>query len=131
MLKQLHDVPPGTLGFEAVGEVEDDDVEEVLLPALRRWVAERGTIRLLYVLGPRLEEFEGDAVSENAKFLARHPAAFERVAVVSDEGWLPLAIKTLSILLPGQAKAFPVRELTAAKRWLADGLDADGNPQPA
>lgn len=131
MLKQIDDMPVGTLGFEAVGEVDDDDVEDVLVPALRQRVAERGTIRLLYVLGPRLQEYEGDAISANAKFLARHPAAFERVAVVSDEGWLPMAIRSLSILLPGQAKAFPVRELGAARRWLAEGLDADGAPDPA
>lgn len=125
-MKGISHMPAGTLGFEAVGEVDDDDVEKVLAPALNRWVAEKGKIRLLYVLGPRMDEFEGDTVSENAKFLARHPAAFERVAVVSDEEWLRPAIKALSLLLPGQAKAFPVRQLTAAKSWLAEGLDADG-----
>jgi len=122
MLKRIYDMPPGTLGFEAIGEVEDDDVEEVLVPALRREVAERGKVRLLYVLGTRLREYEGDAVSENAKFVARHPTAFERIAVVSDEDWLRPAIKALSLLLPGEAKAFPVRELAAAKSWLAEGL---------
>jgi len=126
-VKKIYDMPAGTLGFEAVGEVDDDDVEKVLVPALRRWIAERGKVRLLYVLGSRLEEFEGDAVSENAKFLARHPTAFERVAVVSDEGWLAPAIKALSLLLPGEVKAFGVRELPDAKRWLADGLDGDGS----
>ena len=129
MLKEIYDMPAGTLGFEAVGEVDDDDVEKVLAPALRRWVAERGKVRLLYVLGVRMREFEGDAVSENAKFIARHPTAFERVAVVSDEEWLRPAIRTLSILLPGEAKAFPVHELIAAKRWLAEGLDRPGSTE--
>ncbi len=129
MLKRMRDMPPGTLGFEAVGEVDDDDVEDVLVPALRQWTAERGKIRLLYLLGSRLEEY--DAMSENAKFVARHPTAFERVAVVSDEEWLRPAIKALSVLLPGEAKAFPIRELTAAKRWLAEGLDPGGSPGPA
>jgi hypothetical protein len=131
MLKKIYDMPAGTLGFEAVGEVEDDDVEHVLVPALRQWSAERGKIRLLYLLGPRLDEFEGDAVSEKAKFIARHPTAFERVAVVSDEDWVRPAIKTLSVLLPGEAKAFPVRQLDEAKKWLAEGLDASGSPSPA
>ena len=131
MLKKVYDMPAGTLGFEAVGEVDDDDVENVLAPALRQWVAERGKVRLLYVLGSRLEEFEGDAVSENAKFVARHPTAFERVALVSDDEWLRPAIKALSLLLPGEAKAFPVRQLAAAKNWLAEGLDADGSAGPA
>jgi hypothetical protein len=126
MLKEIRHMPAGTLGFEAVGDVDDDDVEEVLAPALNAWMAQRGKIRLLYVLGPRMEDFEGDSVSENAKFLARHPTAFERVAVVSDEEWLRPAIKALSLFMPGEAKAFPVRQLTAAKTWLAEGLDANG-----
>jgi hypothetical protein len=130
MLTKIHDMPAGTLGFEAVGEVEDDDVEHVLAPALRRWTAEHGKIRLLYLVGQRLDEYEGDAVSENAKFVARHPTAFERVAVVSDEDWIRPAIKVLSVLLPGEAKSFPVRELAAAKKWLAEGLDAGGRPAP-
>ena len=131
MLKKMRDMPTGTIGFEAVGEVDDDDIENVLTPALRQWTAEQGKIRLLYLLGSRLEEFEGDGISENAKFVARHPTAFERVAVVSDEEWLRPAIKALSLLLPGQAKAFPVRELPAAKTWLAEGLGTDGSPRPA
>ena len=124
-------MPAGTLGFEAVGEVDDDDIEDVLGPALRQWTAERGKIRLLYLLGPRLKEYEGDAMSENAKFVARHPTVFERVAVVSDEDWLRPAIKALSLLLPGHAKAFPISELAAAKTWLADGLDTATGPGPA
>jgi hypothetical protein len=131
MLKKMYDMPAGTLGFEAIGEVDDDDVEDVLVPALRQWTAERGKIRLLYLLGSRLDEFEGDAISENAKFVARHPSAFERVAVVSDEEWLGRAIKALSLLLPGQAKAFSIGELAAAKTWLAEGLDTDGSRLPA
>ena len=128
MLKRIYDMPAGTLGFEAVGEVDDDDIEDVLAPALRQWVADHGKVRLLYVLGTRLQEFEGDAVSENAKFVARHPTAFERVAVVSDEDWLRPAMRALSLLLPGQAKAFPVAQLPEARRWLAEGLDASGSP---
>jgi len=128
MLKKIYDMPAGTLGFEAVGRVEDDDVEDVLAPALRRWTAETGKIRLLYLLGPRLEEFDGDAVSENAKYVARHPTAFARVAVVSDEDWLGPAMKTLSMLLPGQARKFPVRELAAAKTWLAEGTAGAAAP---
>jgi hypothetical protein len=41
------------------------------------------------------------------------------------------AIKALSLLLPGEAKSFPVRHLSAAKEWLAEGLDAAGAPARA
>lgn len=128
MLTPIADMPAGTLGFEASGEVDDDDVEDVLLPALRRWTAERGKVRLLYLLGPRLDDLEGDAMTAKASFLARHPTTFERVAVVGDEGWLPAAVKAFSLLLPGEARAFPVAELADAKRWLGAGPEPGDGP---
>src|SRR5437762_7971711 len=40
MLHRMSEMPPGTLGFEARGEVEDDDWEHVVEPVLRREIAD-------------------------------------------------------------------------------------------
>jgi hypothetical protein len=40
MLRQMKDMPAGTIGFEAVGEVEDDDWEDAVEPVLRREIAD-------------------------------------------------------------------------------------------
>src|SRR4051794_15929278 len=122
MLKRLSDMPTGTIGFEAVGEVEDDDWERSVEPQLRQTMAGGGDLRVLYLLGPRTGEVEGDAVRAEAGFHARHPTAYERLAVVTDEEWVRPAMRGLSFLLPGRARAFPVSDLDAAKRWLAEGL---------
>jgi hypothetical protein len=119
MLRQMTDMPVGTIGFEAVGEVEDDDWEDMVEPVLRREIAEGRKLRLLYVLGPAAGDVEGDAVRAGTEFRARHISSFERVAVVSDEDWLRPALRALSILVPGKAKGFPVRDLGEAKAWLA------------
>jgi hypothetical protein len=126
MLKQMPDMPVGTVGFEAMGKVEDDDFERSVEPVLRREIAAGRKIRLLYLLGPELREYEGDTLAEEMKFAARHPSSYERVAVVSDEDWLRPALRVLSVLVPGQLRAFPVAQLAAARDWLApaDGADA-------
>lgn len=126
MLKQITDMPPGTLGFEAVGTVDDDDFEDVVEPVLRSEIARGSRIRLLYLLGPALRKYEDDAVLEDMKFAARHPTAYERVAVVSDEEWLRPALRVLSVLVPGHFRGFPSNELHAAKSWVAQGRD-DGS----
>jgi hypothetical protein len=123
MLRRMEDMPVGTLGFEAVGEVEDDDWEETVEPVLRREIAAGAKVRLLYLLGPEARDVEGDAMKADTGFRARHADAFERVAVVSDETWMKPAVKALSFLMPGKAKAFPVRDLAAAKAWLGEGQD--------
>jgi hypothetical protein len=122
MLRHLHDMPPGTIGFEAIGEVEDDDWEHTVEPLLRREIAAGEELRLLYLLGPEAD-VEGDAIKAEAGFQARHAKAFARVAVVTDENWVKPALRTLSFLLPGSTRAFAVHDLPAAKTWLAEGLE--------
>lgn len=123
MLRPMTDMPAGTIGFEAIGEIEDDDWEEAVEPVLRREVAEGRKIRLLYLLGPEARDVEGDAMKSDTGFRARHAQSFDRVAVVSDEDWMRPALRGLSFLLPGKARGFHVRELAAAKTWLAEGVD--------
>ena len=126
MLKRIPDMPAGTVGFEAIGKVDDDDFERAVEPVLREEIAAGHKIRLLYLLGPGMREYEGDTLAEDMKFASRHPTSYERVAVVSDEDWLRPALRVLSVLVPGQLRAFPVKQLAGATEWLAsdDGSDA-------
>ena len=120
MLRGISDMPVGTIGFEAVGEVEDDDWEKTVEPVLRREIAEGRDVRLLYLIGSEAREVEGDAMSADTGFRVRHATSFERVAVVSDEDWIRPALRGLSFLLPGKARGFRVRDLAEAKAWLAE-----------
>lgn len=120
MLREMTDMPGGTIGFEAVGEVEDDDWKETVEPVLRQEIAEGRNVRLLYLIGAGAREVEGDAISADTGFRMRHATSYERVAVVSDEDWVRPALRALSFLLPGKARGFRVRDLVEAKAWLAD-----------
>jgi hypothetical protein len=123
MLRRMTDMPTGTIGFEAIGEIEDDDWEQAVEPVLRGEMAGGRKIRMLYLLGPEARDVEGDAIKADTGFRARHAQSFDRVAVVSDEDWMRPALRGLSFLLPGKARGFHVRELAAAKTWLAEGVD--------
>ncbi len=124
MLRRITDMPAGTIGYEAIGEVEDDDWEQAVEPVLRREIAEGQKIRMLYLLGAEAREVEGDAMTADTSFRARHATSFERVAVVSDEDWMRPALRGLSFLLPGRARGFRVSEMAAAKAWLVEGLSS-------
>jgi hypothetical protein len=120
MIKLLSGMPAGVLGLEAVDDVEEEDYRNVVVPAVEAALAEHGKVRLVYVLGPEFDEYEEDAVWEDLKLGARHPASFERMAIVTDARWAGPAIKILSVLWPGRARAFPLTELEPAKRWAAE-----------
>jgi hypothetical protein len=127
MIRVLSDMPAGVLGLEAVDDVEEEDYREVLVPAVEAAIAEHGKVRLVYVLGPDFDEYEGEAVWEDLKLGARHASSFERIAVVTDARWVGPAMRVFSVLFPGQARAFPLAERDAATRWAA-GTDM---PPPA
>jgi hypothetical protein len=131
MLRRINDMPAGTIGFEAVGEVEDDDWERSVEPVLRSEIADGRKVRLLYLLGAEARDVEGDALKADTSFRARHATSFERVAVVSDEDWVRPALRALSVLLPGKAKGFRVHELPEAKTWLSASVDKYDSPAAA
>ena len=122
MLRPMNDMPTGTIGFAAVGEV-DDDWEDVVEPVLRREIAAGRKVRLLYLFGQSADDIEGNAMKADTGFRARHAKEFARVAVVTDESWIKPALRALSFLMPGGARGFAVRDLPATKAWLAQGLE--------
>jgi hypothetical protein len=123
MIRILRDMPPGVLGFEALDDVDEEDYQNILVPAIEQAVAEHGKVRIVYVLGPKFDEYEAEAVWEDLKLGARYPASFDRIALVTDAKWAVPALKVFSILWPGQARAFPTAELDDAKRWAAQSDD--------
>jgi hypothetical protein len=129
MLQRMTDMPAGTIGFEAAGEVEEDDWERTVEPVLRREIADGRQVRLLYLLGPGARALEGGALRADAGLRASHATSFDCVAVVSDEDWMQPLIRALSFMLPGKARGFHLRELAAAKTWLAAGVETEnGRP---
>jgi hypothetical protein len=120
MIRILGDMPAGVLGLEAIDDVEKEDYENVIVPAVNQAIAQHGKVRLVYVLGPKFDDYEGEAVWEDLKLGVRNPTSFERMAIVTDARWAGPAVKMFSILWPGQARAFPLSELESAKRWAAD-----------
>ena len=79
-----------------------------------------GEIRLVYMLGPEFDDYyEGGRLGGSEARRARQPASFERMAIVTDARWTAPALEIFSVLWPGQARAFPLSELEAAKRWAA------------
>ena len=120
MIRLLGHMPSGVLGLEAVDDVEKEDYENVIVPAIDEAIAQHGKVRLVYVLGPEFDDYEGEAVWEDLKLGVRRPTSFERVAIVTNARWAGPAIKMFSVLWPGQARAFPLSELESAKRWAAE-----------
>lgn len=119
MLKLIAGLPDDVVGVHAVGEVEDDDYESVLSPAIADRLARHDKIRLLYVLGPEFTGFDADAMWEDAKLGARTFTSYERLAVVTDAPWVRRTVRAMGWLIPGEVRVFADSALDEATSWIS------------
>src|SRR5687768_8755913 len=122
MIERIHDMPDGTIGFRAKGEIEKEDYENVLAPQLREAISKGDGVRMLFVIED-LDEIEGGALWQDAKLEldlgVRHHKDMVRSAIVTDIAWMARASKVFKWMIPGEAAVFPLAELERAKAWVA------------
>jgi len=118
MIEPLPDLPPGVLGFEAVGEVHGDDYRTVLRPSLDE-AAAAGQIPLVYVLGDRFDGYSAGASWQDAKLAFDHVKAWHRTALVSDADWAKHVAAAFGWMVPGEFAHFSVADLDEAIAWAA------------
>jgi len=128
MLRPLPDLPPGVIGFEAVGEVHSDDYRDVLRPAIDV-AAAAGPVRFVYVLGAEFTGFSAGASWQDAKLGLEHMKAFERTAVVTDVEWVEHMVAAFGWMVPGSFERFALADLQEAVRWAA-GIEPEPEPAP-
>ena len=121
MVEPLDDVPPGVLGFRVKGDIEREDYDNVLSPALEAGVA-AGNLRTLYLIED-IDDIEPAALWADAKLgwnvVLQNRDAWTRSAIVTDIQWMARAAKMFLWMIPGEARVFPVAELDQAKAWVA------------
>ncbi len=118
MLRPMFNLPPGVIGYAAVGKISADDYGKVLVPELEARIKEGGKLRFLYLLGPEFEGFEMGAMVDDATFGFRHFFDFEKIALVSDHAGYRAMIEGFGLMMPAEVRAFPVADMDEAKAWL-------------
>ncbi len=118
MLDRIADLPDNVVGFIARGELNSDDYEQVLIPAVDQALADHDKVRLLYVLGGEFEGLTPGAMWDDTKVGFAHVTRWEKIAVVSDKDWVRHSVDIFGYLLPGEVKAFTISEQSTARTWV-------------
>jgi hypothetical protein len=119
MIEAIEGAPAGVVALKAVGKVEARDYEDVLRPAIDAAIAEHGSVRLVYELGPEFDSYSAGAGWQDLKLGASHLTKWARCAVVTDHRLIADAVRAFGIVMPGDVKVFPVAELADALAWAA------------
>jgi hypothetical protein len=122
MIEEIEGLPEGTLGFKFSGKVTGSDYDSVLTPAIDKAIEKFDRIKLLAQVGPDFESYSLDAIWDDTKLGLRHWNGFERVAVLTDVGWIMTAVKAVAFMMPCPVQLFAMAELEDARRWLSESL---------
>jgi hypothetical protein len=120
MIEIIQGMPENIVAVSASGKVTGEDYDKVLIPAIEDKLKKHGKIRVLYVLGPDVTGFTAEAMWDDAKIGIKHLTAYEKVAVVSDVGWVVGAVKFFSFIIPCPVKIFGNDKLSEAKTWISE-----------
>ena len=114
MIEIIEGLPDNVVGIVARGRVTAQDCREVLVPAMRQTYRRHQKIRLYYELSSR---FPG-AAWEDLRTGIEHVPRWERVAVVTDVGWIRHTVRALSLLIPGEVRVFAVIQASEGRAWI-------------
>ncbi|MGH8688485.1 MAG: STAS/SEC14 domain-containing protein [Burkholderiales bacterium] len=119
MLTLLKDLPDNTVGVSASGQVTAEDYETVLIPAVEAALGRHGKVRFLYELGAEFKGFAANAMWQDMKVGFAHFRKWEKVAVVTDVGWVAHAVGLFQFVMPCPVKAFSLKDAAEARAWIS------------
>ena len=119
MMKLLSHLPENVVGIAGSDQVDANDYETVLFPAIELALQKHDRIRVFYQLGPDFIGFTTGAMWDDAKVGLAHWKAWERVAVVTDVPWVANATQMFKFLMPSKVRVFSLNEQADAEKWIA------------
>ncbi|MBS0432595.1 MAG: STAS/SEC14 domain-containing protein [Proteobacteria bacterium] len=122
MIEQMKDMPAGTLGFIAHGQVTAADYENLIVPDIEAAFQLNRQLRMLYVIAEDFTGFEAGAMWDDARLGIRHFLGWERAALVTDVTWLRSLAHAMGLLVPAEFRLFRLAEFNEARNWICEGL---------
>jgi hypothetical protein len=114
MLEIVEGLPKNVVGIAAKGRVTMQDCQDVLIPAIKKSRKRHDKIRLYYELNSR---FPG-AAWDDLDLGLEHAACCERVAIVTDIGWVRLTVKAVRFLIPSKIRVFASVQAEEGRAWV-------------
>ncbi|HEX3537162.1 MAG TPA: STAS/SEC14 domain-containing protein [Stellaceae bacterium] len=115
MIEIVEGLPGNVVGIVAKGRVTNEDCKNILKPLVETSLKRHDKVRLYYEIGCR---FPGAAWEDLRIGLEQIPQ-WERVAVVTDVGWVRHTVNALRFLIPGEVRVFTTPEAYKGCAWIS------------
>ena len=119
MINIITDAPANVAAFKATGEVEKEDYDKIVIPAIDALVKQQDTINFLLVLDTSITEFSAGALLKDIGVGLKHFTKWHKMAIVSESTGINTFTDFFSYIAPGQAKGFTHAQLEEATEWVS------------
>ena len=123
MLLLMTDAPAHVVGVRALGKVDKDEYERILLPALEKALKQYGELNFIMVLETSVANFSAGAWLDDIKAGLKHYKKWNKIAIVTDQKPIEKITDFVSALIPGEARGFPLSDIELAKSWVGAPKD--------
>lgn len=117
-----------TIEIEVSGRVTQDDWDRVA-PRFDAFMTRHDKIRLIEII-ESLDGFDPALLWKGIRFDLKAFPHITHCAVVTDIGWMSPITRFAGAMVPIMLRVFPLKDVEAARRWLAEAGD-DGEPPTA
>ena len=114
MIQIIEGLPDNVVGIVAKGRVTNEDCNKILKPLMETSLKRHDKVRLYYEIGCR---FPG-AAWEDLRIGLEHIPQWERVAVVTDVGWVRHTVNALRFLIGSEIRVFTTSEAGDGLAWI-------------
>lgn len=115
MIEIISELPDNVVGIVAKGRVTREECSGVLRDAMEDSLRRHEKVRLYYEIGSR---FPG-AGWDNLEIGVPQLPQWERVAVVTDTGWVRHTVNALRFLINSEIRVFTSMEADEGRAWIA------------
>jgi len=118
MIELLKGFPDNVVALACHGHVTREDYDKVLVPAVEKALQSNDKVRLLYEIGGDFEGYDASAAWEDFKVGMEHFSRWERIAVITDIGWIKHSMQLFSFIMPGTTRVYPPADAAKARLWI-------------
>ena len=115
MIEIIKELPDNVVGIVATGRVTNEECDDVLRPAMEASLKRHDKIRLYYEIGSR---FPGAGWGD-LDIAIDHLPQWERIAVVTDTGWVRHTVNALRFLIASEVRVFTRLDAEEGRAWIA------------
>src|SRR5580704_3523668 len=114
MIEMIGGLPDNVVGIIAKGRDTNNDGDKILKPAMESTLQRNDNVRLYDEIGCR---FPGSA-REDLRIGIDHIPQWERIAVVTDVGWVRHTVNALRFLMASEVRVFTSFQAPEGRAWI-------------